>query len=259
MGGNLPESQPGTPAPPTRLQLEVSEVLDEWAREAPNNAGLALGVDRLVGDANLVMDMALERYAGPVWEMFANELAKYAVAVLSSWMVTAKIYAECARKGRPVERLDRPFPPDEVGGLAAETVAEALQIFRDEVLIPKKWDSTRGATLRTYFIGQCIFRFANIYRAWLVQQEFWSSPTDDVGAFARQRHMKPGPERHVIPGIVAEEAIAQISKPRVRKAMQMTAEGWSQADIAEELGVSEKAVERLLAYARGQWKTRGIA
>ena len=100
-----------------------------------NSIGRAKNIDRLAGDAALVMDMALERYAGPVWEMFANEFAKYAFDVLCSWMGTGKIYAECARKGRPIERLGRPFPDEEAEGLAADTVAEALSYFRTEVLM----------------------------------------------------------------------------------------------------------------------------
>jgi hypothetical protein len=27
-----------------------------------------------------------------------------------------------------------------------------------------KWDHTRGASLRTFFIGQCLFQLANVYR-----------------------------------------------------------------------------------------------
>jgi hypothetical protein len=56
--------------------------------------------------------------------------------------------------------------PDTVAELAQETVAKALRHFHDDVLVPGKWDSRRGATLRTYFIGQCLIRFANIYRRW---------------------------------------------------------------------------------------------
>lgn len=257
MGGNPPDSTPGTPGGPARLQLELGEVLDHWARET-NNLGRAENIDRLAGDAALVMDMALEGYDGPVWEMFANELAKYAFDVLCSWMGTDKIYAECARKGRPVERLGRPFPDEEPEGLAADTVAEALSFFRTEVLMKNKWDSTRGATLRTYFIGQCIFRFVNIYRLWLAKQEPWAVPSDRVEAL-RSAGMTPGPERHVVPGLMAEYAFTAITSPRVRKAMWMTADGWSQADIGAELGVSEKAVERLLGYARDQLRAKGIA
>ena len=187
-----------------------------------------------------------------------TSLAKYAFDVLCSWMGTGKIYAECARKGRPIERLGRPFPDEEAEGLAADTVAEALSYFRTEVLMKNGWDSTRGATLRTYFIGQCILRFVNIYRLWLARQEPWSVASDRVEVL-RSAGMTPGPERHVVPGLMAEHALSAITSPRVRKAMLMTADGWPQADIARELGVTEKAVERLLAYARTQLRAKGIA
>ena len=47
-----------------------------------------------------------------------------------------------------------------------ETVSKALHHFRVDVLMKKKWDYRKGETLRTYFVGQCLIRFANIYRAW---------------------------------------------------------------------------------------------
>jgi hypothetical protein len=40
--------------------------------------------------------------------------------------------------------------------LANLTVAFALQKFREQVLSPNRWDRTKGATLKTYFIVQCL-------------------------------------------------------------------------------------------------------
>lgn len=40
----------------------------------------------------------------------------------------------------------------------------------------------RGATLRTFFIGQCLFRFANVYKRWegeIRRSSIWTSTEDE--------------------------------------------------------------------------------
>lgn len=254
-----PEGRPGHPGAPARLQLEDQQLYDEWCRGAVS-VDLSDQVDRLAVDVELVMDMGLEGFDGPVWTQFANELAKYGVAVIRSWIGSGKIYGHCAEKGRPVKPLGRPFAEDEIEGLADETVAEALHHFRDRVLMKHKWDGQRGASLRTYFIGQCVLRFPNIYRAFRRDVvEHGHEPTDDLEPLTRLGDMRPGPERHVVPHVTAVEALASVKNPKVRRAMVMTAEGWPQSDIAEVLGVTEKAVERMLANERTRLERRGIA
>jgi hypothetical protein len=51
------------------------------------------------------------------------------------------------------------------GPIPASPVGVAGEFPRD--LDEEEWDHRRGATLRTYFIGQCLIRFPNIYRRWL--------------------------------------------------------------------------------------------
>jgi hypothetical protein len=254
-----PESTPGQPGAPARVQLEDDDLYEEWCREAGARE-LAESIDRMAADVELVTDMALEGYDGPVWRQFANELAKYGVAVFRSWIATGSIYRHCADKGWPVKRLSRSFDEDEVEGLADETVTEALHHFRGGVLMKHKWDSRRGATLRTYFIGQCLIRFPNVYNAFrrdVIRYEH--EPTDELEPLIRLSDLSPAPERHVVPHVISVNALESVKSPKVRKVMLMTAEGWMQADIATELGTTEKAVERMLANERDRLRGRGIA
>jgi hypothetical protein len=39
------------------------------------------------------------------------------------------------------------------------------------VLRRQRWDYRKGASLRTYFIGQCLSRFANVYRRWYTNEQ----------------------------------------------------------------------------------------
>lgn len=254
-----PEGTPGDPGAPARVKPEDHDLYDEWCREA--SAGeLADSVDRMAADVELVTDMALERFEGPVWRHFANELAKYGVAVLRSWLATGSIYRHCADKGWPVKRLSRDFTDDEVEGLADETVAEALHHFRAGVLMQRKWDSRRGATLRTYFIGQCLIRFPNVYNVFRTDViRHGHEPTDELEPLFKVSDLRPGPERHVVPHLTSLHALETVKSPRVRKVMLMTAEGWSQSDIADAMGTTEKTVERMLANERARLRGRGIA
>lgn len=159
-----------------------------------------------------------------------------------------------------MKRLHRDFSEDEVEGLADETVAEALHRFRTTVLMANKWDSRRGATLRTFFIGQCLLRFPNIYsifRRDVIRNGH--EPTDELEPLIKFRNMSPGPERHVVPHVTSVAALESVKNPKVRKAMIMRAQGWSNADIAEEFGTTEKGVERMLANERDRLRGRGIA
>jgi hypothetical protein len=65
---------------------------------------------------------------------------------------------------------------DDALELSCETVAEAIRCFRERVLIPGKWDPTRKASLRTFFVGQCILQFPNIYRRWNTEQSLGLLP-----------------------------------------------------------------------------------
>jgi hypothetical protein len=57
--------------------------------------------------------------------------------------------------------LNRPDVAEELSG---ETVAKALHYFRENVLMRQRWNASKGASIKTYFIGQSLFQFANVYR-----------------------------------------------------------------------------------------------
>lgn len=86
---------------------------------------------------------------------------------MKGWLFTGTIHHEVARIGAPVEQCPREWlDEDAVFSLASETVAKALHQFKG-VLRQGKWNAARGASLATYFVGQCKLQFPNIYRKWL--------------------------------------------------------------------------------------------
>lgn len=243
-----PEGPAGRAVDPARLQPEVGP-LDLWA-ETPAERADAERIDRLAGDRDLVGELRRLGFSGPVWQHVAEELVRYGVAVMTAWTIKGTVFDKCARRGRPVERppsgvLDR----DEAASLAGEVVAESLNRFRDEVLVPQRWDPKRGASLTTFFVGQCVLRFPNIYRTWLAQVPDRQTLSDSL-LLERSGHERV--EDDVILDLTATQTLRAIPSVEAREAFVLVALGYRQREVAERMGTTEKAVERMLAYARRQ-------
>ena len=248
----------GSNAPVQRvIQDRDGSVPPQWLREAEHQA-LAERVDRLEADYELVTGLAFARFEGPDYDYFATELARYGMAVMAAWIAQGTIFGRCRERGYGgLPELGRPFDPDEVKELTYETVAKALDRFRADVLLTKKWDYRKGASLRTYFIGQCLIRFANIYRRWWggeVRNRALLTDGDTLDDYFLPR--RDDISGRAVDGVLVEAALASVKDPRVRQAMVMTAAGRTQAEIATSLGVTVKAVERMLANQRDRLRRK---
>lgn len=249
---------PGASGVPVKRAVEAEDgVPVDWLTEA-DHQGLADNVDRLAADDELISILAFGGFVGKEWEYFSTELARYGMAVIGGWMRRGMIFSKCKNRGfGGLPELGRYFEDDEVDELTGETISNALVHFRRDVLIPHKWDYRRGATLRTFFVGQCLIRFANVYRRWYGNEKRNQYDlTDDNEALDTFAPRLAGPDGRAVDRAVALEVIAGIKDPRVMRAMFLTAGGKSQAEIAIELEVSEKTVERMLANERARIRRR---
>lgn len=245
----------GVPVQPAVcLQPAVSGT---WLLDA-ETLTLAENVDRLAGDADLVTDLELGGYTGRDWEIFSTELAKYGIGVLTGWMYRNLILARCKERGHGgLPPLARRFDPEEIEELVGETVAKALHHFRLDVLIPHKWDPNKGATLRTFFIGQCLLRFANIYRRWWSQEQRNRAVlVDETAVLDTFSPTVQASTDRALDSVTAMRALRTIRDRRVRQAMFMHADGRTYAEIAIELEVTGKAVERMIANERNRLRNR---
>ena len=248
----------GQPAAP--LQPAEGTLLD-WIDE-PEHLARAEHLDRLAADLDLVNTLALRRFEGPAWETFETELARYGLGVIRSWIRRGVIFQRCREKGygglpdygRPIDNVN-----GDVDELADLTVAIALDRFRSDVLLKGTWDHRRGATLRTYFIGQCLIRFPNVYRQWFTRQERWrpeipANSSDDMAWL----WPATGPDEHqIIDRMLIDQVLSKINDPRVRQAFIMIANGHTQNEIAHTLNVTVKTVERMIANQRARMRRAG--
>jgi DNA-directed RNA polymerase specialized sigma24 family protein len=218
--------------------------------------------ERLAEDADLVDWLRQFGFAGRDYERFATELARYGHAVTMAWIRKGAIFGKCRERG-----IGLPEPPpgalqqgDVAEGLANETIALALRSFRENVLLPGRWNPARGASLKTFFIGQCLFRFPNVYRAWrntetdLARHERLSyDPRDELAVFDRPAHGGLAPDPADLAAMRQEVDILMGDAPeRVKTMLALIAVGWTQADVGNMLNLSENTVQKAVSKYRSK-------
>ena len=230
--------------------------LDEQGRRAAARAIESL--TRRKRDLEKINDLALGRFEGPDYEMFAGELAAYAYTILASWMRRGLIYGHCADRGRPVtateaERAALAADPDQCEELAMETAAVSLTFFRNRVLLRQCWDVTAGATIATYFVGACLLQFPNVFRRWRREQQRWRD-----GLAREALHCGAGrglgddpaedPLNVVVNTTTVMEELNRMPQ-ELRNAMALVLDGHTFTEAAAMLGTSPRAIEgRLYRY-----------
>lgn len=240
----------GQPEPARILQLEESGLATALAVFDEDPAARRLKV--LTADRALVDSLMLRGYAGHEWRRFTCALAEYGYPVLRAWVVTGVIFLRCAEKGiGHLPRLSTMFDPSDPDEIAGETVAEAIKHFRERVLIPGKWDMTRGASLNTFFVGQCILRFPNVYRRWYRERQDPLFVRNDREALAAElgtlRTEGPSPQI----GAELSRAIDQLQRRDPRAILGLKELGYDQKDIAELLNTTERGIQsRLFRHRR---------
>jgi len=204
---------------------------------------------RLEADKELVLRLGLQGFAGREWDTFVKVLVEYGFQVFRSWLHTGKVFTECRHSGPRRRFRDN----DEVDEITGEIVAEAIAAFREDVLIPGAWDASKGASLRTYFIGNCKLRFANIYRRWVSETEGAPADVDDGKIRAELEHQRAP----CVPVEVAAELHRQaplLQRHTIKRINALGAVGYTKAEIATIDGTTEGAINARLYRARGKEK-----
>lgn len=217
--------------------------------------GEATTLARLSADLELVNDLRLRGFdlRDSAYQLFAKALAEYGFSVLRVWMSKGLIYAKCAvhptlrayLAGFPSGFV---FPPDQIESLAIDAVGEAIVVFREKVLIPGVWDPDKGASIKTFFIGQSLYHFLRVFRQWqsLENKRRKDDPLDNHDLDTRGAS---DPSEVIVRREDLERAMAKLKSP-VKEILQLVAEGYQHQEIAEVLGVTIKQIESRLYRQR---------
>lgn len=156
------------PSPVSAGELkDVEESLMSDDYTDPRQKAMLNNLERRQREKELLHLLADRGFQGTMWDIFADDLAAYGIPVLMAWTRTHKIATLSAAKGRPLSALPSDWTVEDRSGLTMLTVAKAVSVFRDRVLVPGRWDPERGATLKTFFMGAVIQQFPNFYNGWL--------------------------------------------------------------------------------------------
>ena len=229
------------PSDPGLVQLREEE-LGEFA-----TSRAAQHLARLEGDKELVFQLMLRGYTGSAWRTFSSALVQYGLQVMRVWIANGRIFDQCKRKGRGIPGGLPPKGEDEILSLAGMVVTVALNAFRDEVLVPGRWDPSRGASLRTFFIGQCVLRFPNEYRRW--KPSFETAPIEGSGDRLTQKAAT------VFDGVALRLALTSMPPDAVGRMLAMVEMGYSHEEIAKTIGVTKRSVDSKL-YRAAQGRDR---
>lgn len=206
-------------------------------------------------DLALVERLAALGFAGPAFDTFAYHLITRGMRVIDAWTLTRRIFVECARKdihlGDPLE-----WSEDDRCTLVQDSVHTGFRRFHTNALCRRQWDPQQGASLSTYFIGSCVYAFADEYRAW---RDGETARRLQLQQLATHLGVLPVPETHrvgaaVLDRISALEALRAVAAedPRLAKILALSAEGYEQQEIAVLLGdgTTARAVEGVLRRYR---------
>lgn len=278
LGGERP------PRPVTRLQLDAAllqmlvnqRVLDDLEQQCPAGdrdqlARAAENLARRASDLQLYQRLAAQDFQGPQYEIFTHELAAYGIAVIQAWLYRGTIFGLCAQRGRPLPVTDRArellaASRDERTELALETVAEGIRLFRTRVLLTGGWSVEGGASLKTFFIGACLYAFANVYRRWYGEKHRWQQI--NTARYGLTGDLDPT-GRQVLDGQIGDDPAATVTSrhevldqlaampPATREvAARVVLRGDSFAEAAQETRTTERAVEGRLYRYRAELKRR---
>ncbi len=246
-------------SPRTELQPEVSPSDLSEFETTPEARHLA----RLEADTELMLRLSADGFEGRVWEKVAGALVEYGFAVMRAWLITGQVFVKLREKGRG--GLDPPpagVPRDEAITLADEAVADGIVHFRDNVLKTGYWDPRRGASLSTFFVGNCLLiQFPNLYRKWFRdrRRRLTYMPIEPVGSGATdhpalQIPAKEDPQRDVVERDTSARAVRSILSPVAdetnRAILALRADGYGIDEIGEILDLSYKQVEGRIYRAR---------
>lgn len=146
------------------------------------------------------------------------------------------MFAQCKKKGCYPGPPPLTWETDEVQSLANDTVSQGILDFRERALIGGGWSPQGGASLKTYFVGRCVFAFPNFYRKWCTEQDHrrrlsvLSVHTDDIVGVSSS---DLDPAELALRRMHVWQSFDDIDDARTRKAIILQEAGYQLEEIAE--------------------------
>ncbi|MGW4768825.1 hypothetical protein ACWEO2_12400 [Nocardia sp. NPDC004278] len=222
-------------------------------------------LDQAVAERGLFELLRAKEVHGLVWDIVATTLIEYATQVLDPWICTGEIYRRLAEK-----RIGLKAGADERRALVVDrdrrieiidrTVVDALTKFQGDMRAGKGWDPCRGAMVRTFFLGACLYEFRRVFEEdlrWRRTNQPVSHGVDGIEGLMDARgcvgsQSGTDPMSVVTKRMAILEFLATLS-PTDRIIVWKVAHGYTQREIADlfpNTNLTTKVVEHRLRKIR---------
>ncbi|MCB5182829.1 hypothetical protein [Streptomyces antimicrobicus] len=236
-------------ADPAAPHLAAAVGAGEDAEDAERRAA------RLLADARIVEVLRADGFAGPRYDRFVERLTGYGWATMVKWCASGEIFRRALAAGRPVPRhmIVADWSQDDRLEVSTDSVIDGLLVFRRYGLVEGRWDPAGGANLTTYYMGAVIRAFTPVYRTWYEDRRTGQAELcrpgreedgdgDPMAAIPDQR--APDPYQCAAVHDEIRRLLPRLTDPQVREGLGWYAVGCTQAQAAQRVGLTRKALER---------------
>lgn len=234
-------------------QDDLCQMDDRYGRDARRQQE---NIERRMRDKQLVELLGHHGFAGPEYDRFVEELARYGISVLRGWMHSGYIFHLLAVRGfglNPHELALEELTADSElrEELATMTVACTLPRFRQRALLGGGWSYDGGASITTFFIGACLYVFCNEWRKHCAGEKRHRRSLQRQKVVYEDAVSTLGVPDDVLGNLQVVAHLRGIQDPRIRAAIAMRFDGHSYEEIREILGApTVRAIEGMFYRQR---------
>ncbi|MFI7337210.1 hypothetical protein ACIBUY_04630 [Streptomyces sp. NPDC050085] len=245
------------------------QALDLLDQELAGEDGVVDRARRRQVDARIVDILRADGFQGPRYQKAIERLTQYGYLTMTKWTISGEVFRKARQVGRPVplEKASPVWSPEDRQGVVVDSVLGGLRVFHTHGLVQGRWSAAGGANLDTYFVGAVLRAFPRIYIRWYDshrrgQAELAVSPcADDTSAdpfslVPDQRATDPA--HHAESRDILERLLPLVKDPQLLEALGFCALGYTQAEAARRVGLTEKALERRISRLRGRVNRRAL-
>lgn len=211
--------------------------------------------DALRAEQELLERLCAADFEGMEARRLEAELWRYGWNSLRKWMKDGTIAERCKKKGVRLKCFDQEVAELQRSAqlredLAAAAVADAVMYFMSHSLERGYWKPHKGASMRTYFINDCLYRFRDAFNAWARPRRRQMEVLAEGLLAGDLEPARAGFEERV----VLREAVKRILLHSPAEAAAIVAVLYrgpcTQKEIGDELNLSVRSVEGYLRRMR---------
>lgn len=224
-----------------------------------SSEGKAVRAARLAADARIVDILRADNFQGPRYQKATARWMDYGWRTLNKWTASGEVFERARQAGRPVPaHMTMPdWSADDRVEVATDTVIAGLDLFHEHGLVRGTWSPSGGASLTTYFVGASIRSFRKVYTRWfratqIGQSELDRPSADDDTARDIPDQRATDPFYAVATHDEVKRILPYITDSKVRRGLALRAQGYTQQQAAEEVGLTEKALEGRIGRLRAR-------